>query len=111
MIYIDFLWLELHKVLDLLSSAWVTATTGQPYLITNKRVAPSVRYRTFSTKQTAIPATQTLALLSIGGTYFFRLNSGSFSGFNFSDTGQGSSWSKDNFVMKAAEIQLLSQTV
>ena len=46
-------------------SRWsgVAATTAQPYLITNKRVVPSVRYQAFSAKQTVIPASQTLALL------------------------------------------------
>lgn len=42
----------------------MAATTAQPYLITNKRVVPSVRYQAFSAKQTVIPASQTLALLS-----------------------------------------------
>lgn len=52
-------------------SRWsgVAATTAQPYLITNKRVVPSVRYQAFSTKQTVIPASQTLALLSLPGTW------------------------------------------
>lgn len=48
-------------------SRWsgVAATTAQPYLITNKRVVPSVRYQAFSAKQTVIPASQTLALLPL----------------------------------------------
>ena len=52
-------------------SRWsgVAATTAQPYLITNKRVVPSVRYQAFSTKQTVIPASQTLALLSLPATW------------------------------------------
>lgn len=53
-------------------SLWVTAATGGSYLITNKRDVLSVRYQTFSTKQTAISASQTLALLSTGGAYFAR---------------------------------------
>lgn len=53
-------------------SRWsgVAATTAQPYLITNKRVVPSVRYQAFSTKQTVIPASQTLALLSLPATWW-----------------------------------------
>lgn len=53
-------------------SRWsgVAATTAQPYLITNKRVVPSVRYQAFSTKQTVIPASQTLALLSLPTTWW-----------------------------------------
>lgn len=53
-------------------SRWsgVAATTAQPYLITNKRVVPSVRYQAFSTKQTVIPASQTLALLSPPTTWW-----------------------------------------
>lgn len=43
----------------------MAATTAQPYLITNKRVVPSVRYQAFSAKQTVIPASQTLALLPL----------------------------------------------
>lgn len=53
-------------------SRWsgVAATTAQPYLITNKRVVPSVRYQAFSAKQTVIPASQTLALLSLPTTWW-----------------------------------------
>lgn len=55
-----FLYLEFYKVVNLFSIAChnprVMATTGQPDLITNKRDVPSVRYLTFSTKQTAISA-------------------------------------------------------
>ncbi len=49
---------------------WVTATTGHCYLITNKRDVPSVRFQKFPAKQTAISASQTLALLSTGGADF-----------------------------------------
>ncbi len=77
---------------------WVTATTGHCYLITNKRDVPSVRFQKFPAKQTAISASQTLALLSTGGAYFvpgfthhLALQS------NFPLSGQASSWSGDNF--------------
>ncbi len=77
---------------------WVTATTGHCYLITNKRDVPSVRFQKFPAKQTAISASQTLALLSTGGadfvpgfTHHLALQS------NFPLSGQASSWSGDNF--------------
>lgn len=58
-------------------SRWsgVAATTAQPYLITNKRVVPSVRYQAFSAKQTVIPASQTLALLppSLRGASYIEI--------------------------------------
>lgn len=99
-------WVLFSDASHTLRARWVTATTGHCYLITNKRDVPSVRYQTFPAKQTAISASQTLALLSTGGAYFvpgfthhLTLQS------NFPLSGQASSWSGDNFATATARNQ------